>query len=223
MSTANPHPLPNPSKLFTHTWTLTLPTHPDLQFIHVTPSNLNSLIQIFSNPINAAVAPSPPPAWTPADTESYTTKFLTSFRAATFKHNYLQLLILSLPAQQVLGMGQVTELEGMPGIGNLGIILNPEGRGKGVGKATVEVLLRLSNECDLDVVEAGTMRGNMGMRGLMKKLGVEEREEMKWFGEDEGGKKRLVAEVMFGEKGKGIDRERWRGLDIRVEFGEEAE
>ncbi|PQE06715.1 hypothetical protein CJF30_00008606 [Rutstroemia sp. NJR-2017a BBW] len=223
MSTANPHPIPDPSKLFTHIWTLTLPTHPHLQFIHVTPSNLSSLIQIYSNPLNTPVAPSPSPAWTPADTEFYTTKFLTAFRAAKSKHNYLQLLVLSLPDQQILGMGQVMELEGFPGLGNLGIILNPEGRGKGVGKATVEVLLRLSNECELDVLEAGTMRGNIGMRGVMRKLGVEEREEMKWFGGEGGGEKRLVAEVMFGEKGKGIDRDRWRGLDVRVEFGEEAE
>ncbi|PQE16344.1 hypothetical protein CJF32_00006226 [Rutstroemia sp. NJR-2017a WRK4] len=223
MTTANPHSIPNPSKLFTHTWTITLLSHPDLQFIHVTPSNLSSLIQIFSNPLNTPVAPSPSPAWTPADTESYTSKFLAAFRAAKSKHNYLQLLIHSLSGEQVLGMGQVMELEGFPGFGNLGIILNPEGRGKGVGKATVEVLLRLSNECELDVLEAGTMRGNMGMRGVMRKLGVEEREEMKWFGGEGGGEKRLVAEVMFGEKGKGIDRDRWRGLDVRVEFGEEAE
>jgi RimJ/RimL family protein N-acetyltransferase len=223
MFTANLNPIPNPSKLFTHNWTLTLPTHPDLQFIHVTPSNLISLIQIFSNPLNAAYAPTSSPAWTPADTESYTTRFLPAFRAAKSKHNYLQLLILSLPDQQPLGMGQVKELDGVPGIGNLGIILNAETRGKGVGKATVEVLLRLSNECDVDVVEAGTMKWNMGMRGVMKKLGVEEREEMKWFDEEEGKEKRLVAEIMFGEKGKGIERERWRGLDVRVEFGEETE
>ncbi|KAM3080428.1 hypothetical protein ACMFMG_005383 [Clarireedia jacksonii] len=213
MSTATS--ITNPSKLFTHTWILTLPTHPDLQFIHVTPSNTSSVIQIFSNPLNAA--------WAPTDTESYMSKFLKSFRAAKTKRNYLQLLIMSLSEQQILGMGALVELQDEPRTGNIGILLNPEGRGKGVGKAAVEVLLRLGNEFDLDIVEAGTMKGNVGMRRLMGKLGLGEREEMKWMRGAEGGEEILVAEILFGEKGKGIEIERWRGLEVGVEFGEEVE
>lgn len=101
------------------------------------------------------------------------------------------------------------EFENQPRFANIGTILEEEGRGHGVGRVLMELLLRLSNELNVDSVEAGTMKGNAAMRRLMRSLGIEEMEEEKIM---PGNRK--VAEIMF----KDIDRERWRGFEFMVGF-----
>jgi hypothetical protein len=78
----------------------------------------------------------------------------------------------------------------------------------------MQLLLRLSNEVDVDVIEAGTMKENTEMRALARSVGLVETDEVKVI---EG--KGIVAELLF----KDIERERWRGLEMVVDFWERGE
>jgi len=106
-----------------------------------------------------------------------------------------------------VGVANVHVIEGRGA--NLGLLMEEKARGKGVGKATMEVLLRLSNEIKADYVEAGTMKANKPMRALARSFGFKEREEVY---EVEG--RGVLAEVLLG----GIEREKWLGLEMVVEF-----
>jgi RimJ/RimL family protein N-acetyltransferase len=112
-----------------------------------------------------------------------------------------------------VGYGGIHVLASGSGGAIVGLCLDERARGKGMGKATMGVLLRLSNEIAADGVEAGTMRGNVPMRALARSLGLGEREEVVVV-EGRG----VVAEILFG----GIERERLVGLEMGVVFGEVA-
>ncbi len=94
-------------------------------------------------------------------------------------------------------------------IANVGLGLIPEARGKGVGKAMMQLLLRLSNELDVDAVHAGTMKENTAMRALAKSLGLEETERVL-----ELPGRGVVANILYDN----VRPERWIDLDIVVDF-----
>ncbi len=111
------------------------------------------------------------------------------------------------------GVFEITPPDEKPSVANIGIRLSPEVRGRGLGKALMQVLLRLSNEVDLDIIEAGTMKYNTSMRALAKSVGLVETDEIK-----EIPGQGVVAELMF----KNIEREKWRDLDMVVEFRDQV-
>jgi RimJ/RimL family protein N-acetyltransferase len=118
--------------------------------------------------------------------------------------------------EEFVGWGaifQITSPDERPSLANIGIKLSPQVRGKGLGKILMQVLLRLSNELDVEVIEAGTMKGNVGMRAMAKSVGLEETEEEKVI-----PGKGVVADVLF----KDIRREKWRDLEMGVEFREKV-
>ncbi|KAK0099729.1 hypothetical protein ONS96_008226 [Cadophora gregata f. sp. sojae] len=86
-----------------------------------------------------------------------------------------------------------------------------EAQGKGVGKALFALLLRLSNELDVDGlrVSAGTMKSNGPMRALAKGFGLMETEEIV-----EVPGRGVVAEICWND----IEKEKWMDLDWAVEF-----
>jgi len=73
----------------------------------------------------------------------------------------------------------------------------------------VELLLRLSNEMDIERVEARTMKENLPMRTVFKKLGIEE-EEAEFVIPGLG----VVCDV----QSKNIQREKWLGLEFEIEI-----
>jgi len=77
----------------------------------------------------------------------------------------------------------------------------------------MQVLLRLSNEVDADIIEAGTMKYNTSMRALAKSVGLVETDEIK-----EIPGRGVVADLLF----KNIEREKWRDLDMVVEFRDQV-
>jgi RimJ/RimL family protein N-acetyltransferase len=113
---------------------------------------------------------------------------------------------------KLMGYGGVFEIpEVAAGFANLGLGLNPSLRGTGLGKAIMQVLLRLSNEIDASVISVGTMKANNLMCALAKSLGFEEREEIV----DIPGRG-VIAEVLFS-----IDHAKWRDwkdYEINIEF-----
>jgi RimJ/RimL family protein N-acetyltransferase len=111
------------------------------------------------------------------------------------------------------GVFEITAPDEKPTVANIGIRLSPEVRGKGLGKILMQVLLRLSNEVNADIVEAGTMKHNSSMRALAKSVGLAETDEIK-----EIPGQGFVAEIRF----KNIEKEKWRDLDMVVDFRDQV-
>ncbi|KAB8298141.1 hypothetical protein EYC80_001897 [Monilinia laxa] len=201
-------PSSDSSKFFTEDWTATIPSHPNLRFIRLIPSRYDHLVRILSNPLNDPNNRLPDDtSWKDSDSQDLIYTFTKLHIAAKTDHNSLSLLVEE--NGKIVGLGTIHEFEHQPRLANIGTMLEAEGRGHGVGKVLMKLLLRLSNELDVDAVEAGTFKGNVAMRGLMRSLGVEETDEEKIVPGD-----RKVAEVMF----KDIERERWENFEFVVEF-----
>ncbi|KAF7872777.1 uncharacterized protein EAF02_008848 [Botrytis sinoallii] len=195
-------------KLFTEDWIITIPSHPHLRFIRLIPSRYDHLVRIFSNPLNDPNNRTPDDtSWKESDSLDLIKTYTQRFSTSKTSHNALALLVEE--NGKIVGIGLMHEFEHQPRFANIGTILEEAGRSHGVGKILMELLLRLSCELNVDVVEAGTMKKNAAMRGLMRSLGIEELEEEKIM---PGNRK--VADIMF----KDIERQRWRDFEIHVEF-----
>ncbi|KAL2068048.1 hypothetical protein VTL71DRAFT_16146 [Oculimacula yallundae] len=218
---------PDP-RFFTHTWSITLPTHPHLRFVRLTPSNHAAWLDVESHPDNN-IPPGYPGQdilWSATRREESTKRFLKNWGGFQEKRNGIYVVVVDVGigvdgrdgdesgngTGRVIGQGQVEEVK--PQECNIGMELVTAARGKGVGRALFEVLIRLSNEIEGERegirVSAGTMKSNGPMRKLARKMGLVEREEVV-----EVPGRGVVAEVCWD-----IERESWRGLEWRVEFGE---
>ncbi|KAJ8060599.1 hypothetical protein OCU04_010910 [Sclerotinia nivalis] len=198
------------SKFFTENWTIAIPSHPNLRFIRLIPSRYDHLVRIFSNPLNEPHNPTPASAnWKESDTFDLRKTYTQRYSSAKTAHNALALLVEE--KGKIVGIGLMHELKYQPGLANIGTILEEGARGHGVGKVLMELLLRLSNELDVDAVEVATMKGNSAMRGLMRSLGIGETDEERI---KPGNGNRKVEDVMF----KDIDRKRWKDFEFEVEF-----
>ncbi|KAI9649654.1 hypothetical protein NHQ30_002235 [Ciborinia camelliae] len=166
------------------------------------------MVRIFSNPLNDPNNRTPTDtSWKDSDSQNLIDLLTRRYFTAKTAHNALILLVEE--NGKIVGIGLMHELEHQPGLANIGTILEEEGRGHGVGRILMGLLLRLSNELNVEEVEVGTMKKNEAMRGLMKSLGCEETYEDKIM---PGNRK--VADVMF----KNIERGRWKDFEFEVEF-----
>lgn len=206
-------PSPTDPRFFTHSWTITLPTHPHLRFVREIPSNLASWFAVASLPENNETLnyPGQDPIWSDERISNATSRFNTRWAKHLVKYNALDVLVRSSATNEILGCGSCEEV--MPGIANIGIELVVGARGKGVGKALMQVLLRLSNEVEVPEVHCGTMKANVAIRALAKSLGLVEKEEIVSM-----PGRGVVAELLWAH----IERQRWKGLEMDVDFGEEV-
>lgn len=206
-------PFQKDDRFFTKDWTIVLASRPEpnLSFNRLTPAETPAFIRF----AEGAVIP-PAPKGTEALTEPQAPPAIPGERMERMyaesrtRHHALDVFV-SLEGKFV-GWGGVFEITPpgeRPSIANIGIRLSPEVRGKRLGKTLLQVLLRLSNELDIDVIEAGTMKHNTPMRAVAKSVGLVETEEIK-----ELPGQGVVAEILF----KDIEREKWRDLDMVVEF-----
>ena len=201
---------PSEPRFFTEDWIITLPSHPNAKFIRMIPSRHEQQIKILSNPLNH-------PFENPADqAEVWDEAFIAGVnqrfdeRYTLSKTAFQAIDILVELDGEIVGSGTVMEIpQVQKGLANIGLTLSPVARGKGLGKAAMQVLLRLSNECQVDHVHAGTMKANVPMRSLAKSLGFVEREEVL-----EVPGRGVVAEILFED----FRQERWKDLEMNVEF-----
>jgi RimJ/RimL family protein N-acetyltransferase len=131
----------------------------------------------------------------------------TSYIDSATKRNALNLLV-ELDGQ-IVGSGGITA-GGVSGRkANVGLQFVSSARGHGLGKLTMRLLLRLSNEFREYGIRAGTMKANLPMRAVMKSLGIEETDgvfEIPGFG--------VVNDILY-EK---INKEDWKDFEFQVEF-----
>jgi len=71
--------------------------------------------------------------------------------------------------------------EVMEGLVNVGLSLDPSARGRGLGKAFMQLLLRLSNEMEFKVIHARTMKANKRCERIAKSLDFKERKSYSKF------------------------------------------
>ncbi|KAM3066983.1 hypothetical protein ACMFMG_007125 [Clarireedia jacksonii] len=212
-------PFQTDDRFFTKDWTITLPSRPEpnIKFIRLTPADTATFVRFAEG---AASPPAPkstqappvesraPPALIPG------ARMQKMYAESRTRHHALDVFV-SLEGRFVGwgGVYEITAPDEKPSVANIGIKLSPDVRGKGLGKILMQVLLRLSNEVDTDIVEAGTMKYNTSMRALAKSVGLVETDETK-----EIPGQGVVAEIMF----KNIEREKWRDLDMVVEFKDQV-
>jgi RimJ/RimL family protein N-acetyltransferase len=206
-------PFQKDDRFFTKDWIITLPSRPEpeLKFIRLTPAETPEFIRFAHQ---AVIPPAPKSTEDPLAEPQAPPPVERMYAESRIRHHAIDVFV-SLEGKFV-GWGGVFEITGpdeTPSIANIGIRLSPEVRGKGLGKTLMQVMLRLSNELNTDVIEAGTMKHNTSMRAVAKSVGLVETEEIK-----ELPGQGVVAEILF----KDIEREKWRDLDMVVEFKDQS-
>ncbi|KAL7921352.1 hypothetical protein ACQKWADRAFT_296242 [Trichoderma austrokoningii] len=207
-------PFQKDDRFFTKDWTIVLPARPEpnLRFNRLTPAQTPAFIRFAEG---AVIPPAPKSTETPlAEPQAPPVipgeRMEKMYAESRTRHHALDVFV-SLE-DKFVGWGGVFEITApgeKPSVANIGIRLSPEVRGKGLGKTLLQVLLRLSNELDTDIIEAGTMKHNTPMRAVAKSVGLVETEENK-----ELPGQGVVAEILF----KDIEREKWKHVDMVVEF-----
>jgi RimJ/RimL family protein N-acetyltransferase len=212
-------PFQTDDRFFTKDWTITLPSRPEpnLKFIRLTPAETAAFVRFAAGAVgppapksteDLSAEPQTPPASLPGE------RMQKMYAESPTRHHALDVFVSS--EGKFVGWGGVFEItapDEKPSIANIGIKLSPEVRGKGLGKLLMQVLLRLSNEVDADIIEAGTMKYNTSMRAMAKSVGLVETDEIK-----EIPGQGVVADLLF----KNIEREKWRDLDMVVEFKDQV-
>ncbi|KAL6826294.1 hypothetical protein V8C40DRAFT_243905 [Trichoderma camerunense] len=206
-------------RFFTKDWIITLPSRPEpnLRFIRLTPAETDAFVRFAERVVIPSApkdteAPLAEPPSSPAPIPGE--RMQKNYADSRTRHHALD-VYMSLEGKFV-GWGaiyQITPPDEKPSVANVAIRLSPEIQGKGLGKVLLQVLLRLSNEVDVDIIEAGTMKYNIPMRRLAKSVGLIETEENK-----ELPGRGVVADILF----KNIEREKWRDLDMVVEFKDQV-
>ncbi|OBT63775.1 hypothetical protein VE03_06905 [Pseudogymnoascus sp. 23342-1-I1] len=210
---SQPPPTPAPTtpatpKIFTHHWTAPLPSHPTLSLRRATPADFPSRFSIISNPTNRIFLDSPNKLWDPPAIADWEARQTGRYISSKTTFDCADCLIVDDGA--VVGLCDLSTVE--PGMWNAGLILNEGARGRGVGKAVMRAMIGIGLATGVGSVSVGTMRANEGMRGVMRGLGVEGREEDVVI-EGRG----VVAEVLY------VVRPGEWGAPPEVEFGEVLE
>ena len=200
---------PSDTRFFTEDWIITLPSHPDVKFIRITPPLFDERMKLLADPLNHPFGSSADKEeWTPIKIEESRHRFIDQYNLSKTKYRALDVLVQV--GGEIVGQGGVHEIPMVKaGLANIGLSLAESVRGKGLGKATMQVLLRLSNELDVDIVHAGTMLANKPMRALAATLGFTEREEVLSI-----PGRGVVAELLF----ENVDYKKFKDLDMNVEF-----
>jgi RimJ/RimL family protein N-acetyltransferase len=200
---------PSDTRFFTEDWIITLPSHPEVKFIRITPPIFGERIKLLANPLNHPFGSSADKEeWTPIKIEESRQRFIDQYNLSRTKYRALDVLVQI--GGEIVGQGGVHEIPMVKaGLANIGLSLVESARGKGLGKATMQVLLRLSNELEVDIVHAGTMLANKPMRALAATLGFTEREEVLSI-----PGRGVVAELLF----ENVDYKKFKDLDMNVEF-----
>ncbi|OBT80160.1 hypothetical protein VF21_00674 [Pseudogymnoascus sp. 05NY08] len=200
-------------KLFTHHWTATLPSHPHLVLRHATPSSISTRLAIIRNPANRTHITFQPTQWDDAIAATWSASQQARFDKSTRDFDNLDVLV-EVDGVAV-GVSAIATIEGDLKEGerllNVGVMLEEEARGKGVGKALTGALVEIAWMMG-GRVGVRTMKANAGMRGVMRGLGVEEKVEDVMM-EGRG----LVAEIVYV-----VEKEKWEELGVCLEFGEEV-
>lgn len=195
------------AKMFTHHWSITISGRPSLRYVHTTLSNLDQWLEMLTTPSNG-----------PQD-ESWRSKDWKRAEIKKLKATTTQKYIDALTKFNALNM--MIEVDGQPVGGanygllptggvNMGVILMENARGKGLGKLTMQVLIKLGHRMGIRRLQAGTMKSNQAMQAVMASLNIPGRDEIQ-----ESPGRGIVGEILY-EIPETVD---WEEIDLQLEFG----
>jgi RimJ/RimL family protein N-acetyltransferase len=188
---------PSDTRFFSEDWTITLPSHPNVKFIRLTPPRFGERIKILANPLNHPFGSPGDKEWTPIKIQEFEKRFVDQYTLSKTKYRALDILVQI--EGETVGHGGVHEIPDVhAGLANIGIALAESARGKGLG-----------NELEVTLVHAGTMLANKPMRALAASLGFTEKEELLSM-----PGRGVIAEILF----ENVDYKRYKDLDMNIEF-----
>jgi RimJ/RimL family protein N-acetyltransferase len=199
--------LPGHSKYFLRQWIVTVPSYPSLKFYRATPSHFDVWTPIMTDPKNNELQDTKDKVWDEAAIAAWLAESEASYHESNIKFKALEVLVEF--EGRVVGYGGVWPTSSDASIG---ILLNEGVRGRGIGRTAMCVLIQIGFDFGLPV-STGTMKANVAMRALMKSLGVPEEEKL--VTDPVRG---VLAEVVYS-----VQREGWKLLDMKVEFGNEEQ
>ncbi|THV51281.1 hypothetical protein BGAL_0116g00130 [Botrytis galanthina] len=207
MSSSSPSPPPSDYRpnFFTKKWIITIPSLPTVKFFRATPSHFNVWLPLATNADNNKLQDSKDQVWDEVAISKWKDNMYDQYDKSNTDFHCLKILVEF--DGKVVGFGDIFVVR--PGVANIGVVLNKEVRGKGLGKLTASVLTQLTLSFGLQAV-AGTMRDNEPMRSTLRNLGFVEEEKII---EIEG--RGIVAELSYT-----LLREAWKDIEMSVEFEE---
>jgi RimJ/RimL family protein N-acetyltransferase len=198
------------TKFFTHHWTITLPTHPSLKYIHTTISHLDPWLALLSDPTNHPHDEhSRTKVWDEAAISEFRKTTSEKYIASYTSFNALQMLIEK--DGEIIGAGNYFLLP--TGWVNIGLLISEKARGKGLGKLSMKVLVELARRMGVEKLAAGTMKANKQLQAMMASLKIQGKEE----GTEVPGRG-VVGEIKYAIP----ETVGWEDLDLKVEFGAPA-
>jgi RimJ/RimL family protein N-acetyltransferase len=189
------------SDFFSLEWVLTVPNRPSVRYFRATPAHFDIWFALATNPENNEEQDTKGKVYDEAAIAEWKNDKENSFIKANKEYHALEVLIEF--DGQVIGYGGIWVLK--EGLANIGIVLNKDARGLGLGKLSVTVLAQICFDCGMSPT-AGTMKSNQAMRAVMASVGAAEKEQIV----DIPGRG-IVAEL-----GYSIERETWKDIDIKT-------
>jgi len=144
---------PSDIRFFTEDWTITVPSLPNVKFLRLTPLRSDEQIKILSNPLNSPFASPSDLAevWDEEMKKGVKERFMARYNLSKTKYQALE-IVVEIDGETV-GQGSVYEIpQVLAGLANIGLTLAASARGQGIGKAAMQVLLRLANELEVDQI-----------------------------------------------------------------------
>lgn len=182
-------------------WTMATPSDPTVKFHRLTPNLFEAWVPIIINPDNNKLQDNKDKVWDEFAIAELKKELYDQYLKSNTERHSLKVLVEV--GDNVVGFGDIFIVE--KNVASIGVVLNEEARGKGLGKLVTCVLAQLALASGLQVV-AGTMKDNKPMRAILNNLGFEEKEEIL---ELEG--RGVVAEYTYS-----LPRDGWKEVPLRV-------
>lgn len=119
---------------FSRDWRITIPSRPNVKFTRVTPARFEEMIPLITNANNNEYQDSKDKIWDASAVEEQLAGLATRYEEGPGKQGSIEAFV-ELDGK-VVGFGGIW-LRGNGRGGDIGVVLNEEGRGKGLGKLTV--------------------------------------------------------------------------------------
>lgn len=193
-------------KFFTHNWSITIPGHPSVKYVHMTLPRVDEWLDMVTNPANRPHDKTlRSKEWDQAAIEKLRATTIRKHTTALTKVHAL-IMILEVDGQFV-GCGNYSLLP--TGEVNMGMMLKESARGQGLGKLTMQVLIQLGQRIWIQPLTSGTMKSNQAMQAVMASLNIPGRDEIQ-----EAPERGVVGEILYVVP-ETVD---WE-IDLQLEFG----
>lgn len=122
------------SQYFSQDWSITIPSRPNVKYTRVIPARFDEMIPLITNVENNEHQDSKDKIWDEAAIKEQLANLATRYEEGSSKQGSIETFV-ELDGKVVGFAGLWVSKDGKRG--DIGVVLNKEGRGKGLGKLTV--------------------------------------------------------------------------------------